>query len=68
MEPGWSDLGAARHALVGSRQRQAAREGSLLPKVVGNLDSERISRGGEGRGENESADKVGGRGSGRLVR
>ena len=68
MEPGWSDSGAARQSLVGSRQRQAASEGSLLTKVVGNLDYERSWRGSEGRGENESAGKVGGGGSGHFVR
>ena len=54
--------------MVGARQRQVTSEGSLLPTVVGNLESERSWRGGEGREENEGAGKVGGGGSGHFVR
>ena len=35
---------------------------------MGNLESEQSWRGGEGRGENEGAGKVGGGGSGHFVR
>ena len=36
--------------------------------MVGNLESERSWRGGEGRGDNEGEGKVGGGGSGNSVR
>ena len=43
-------------------------EGPLSPTVVGNLRIDWSGRGGEGRGEQEFADKGGGGGSGRFAR
>ena len=43
-------------------------EGSLSLTVVGSLDTNRICRGGKGRGENKHTGKVGGVGSGHFVR
>ena len=54
--------------MVGARKRRASSEGSLLPTVVGNLESKRSWRGSEGRGENEGTGKVGEGGSGHFVR
>ena len=61
-------MGAASQALVGACRRQEPSEGSLLPTVVGNLESERSSRGVEGREDNKRAGKVGGGGLGRFIR
>ena len=66
--PGWAELGAASHALVGDRQIWAASEGSLFQTVVGNLDTERSWMRGEVWGEHECAGKGGGGGSEIFVR
>ena len=62
--PGQEDSGAANQILVGSRQRRAASEGSLPPEVAGNLETKPIQRYGEGREEQERADKGGMGGTG----
>ena len=46
--------GAFRQALVGDHHRQVESEGSLSPTLAGSLDTDRIQRVGEGRGEQES--------------
>ena len=50
-----------------ARQRRAVSEGSMSQMVGGNLGTERIRRGGKGRGERDRADKGGGGGSGKFA-
>ena len=66
--PGQEESGASRQALVGSCWRWEASYGSLLPMVLGRLDTNWIRRGGKGRGEHEHAGNVGGGGPGRFAR
>ena len=54
--------------MAGARKRRAVSEGSLSLKVAGKLRTERIQRGGKGRGERERADKGSGGGSRRFAR
>ena len=65
---GRAESGVASNALDGYRRKRAVSEGSLSPTEAGNLGTERIRRGGEGRGERERTDKGGGGGSGRFAR